>query len=161
MSSKTKRWQLTLILTGVLLLLLTACSGAPKVDWELHITGNVGNPITVTYADLAKMDQVDLTDILMEKSMGEDEVDSWSGAPLDAILAQAEAGDLGNGITAYAADGYAVDIPEEELSDAIIALKKNGDWITNVEPEKGPIRLICPDTPANRWVFQVTEIEVK
>lgn len=161
MSCTTKRWQLTLILISIVLIALTGCSGAPKVDWELQITGNVGAPTTLTYADLAKMDQVDLTDILMEKSMGEDEVDSWSGAPLDAILAQAEAEDLSNGITAYAADGYAVDIPEEELGGAIVALKKNGEWITSAEPDKGPLRLVFPETPANRWIFQVTEIEVK
>jgi DMSO/TMAO reductase YedYZ molybdopterin-dependent catalytic subunit len=158
---KIGRWLQAVILASVVLLVLVGCSGAPKVDWDLKITGNVGSPITVTYAELAKMDQVDLTDLLMEKSMGEDEVHSWSGAPLDALLEQAEAGDLSGGITAYASDGYAIDIPQEELKDAIIALKKNGEWITDAEPDKGPIRMVCPETPANRWVFQIVEIEVK
>ncbi|MBN1247601.1 MAG: molybdopterin-dependent oxidoreductase [Anaerolineae bacterium] len=158
---KIVRWLQALVLASVLWLALTGCGGAPRVDWELNITGNVGNPITVTYADLAKMEQIELADLLMEKSMGEDEVHSWSGASLDAILAQAEAGDLSGGITGYAADGYAVDIPQEELKGAIVALKKDGAWITEAEPDKAPIRLVCPETPANRWIFQIAEIEVK
>lgn len=159
--TKLSRWALVLITTSMLLLFLSGCGGAPRVDWDLAITGAVDNPVTVTYADLAKMEQVELTDLLMEKSMGEDEVHSWTGASLDAIFVEAGATDLSGGVTAYAADGYAIDIPEEELKGAIIALKKDGDWITEAEPDKGPIRLVCPETPANRWVFQIVEIEVK
>jgi len=57
-------------------------------------------------------------------------------------------------------DGYAIEISANELTDAIIALKDSGEWIAEVSPDKGPIRLVTPDTPANRWVFQITEIQV-
>jgi len=154
-------WLGMLGLSVLALVIAAGCGGTPQVDWDLTITGNVGNPITVSYADMVKMDQVDLTDILMEKSMGEDEVHSWVGASLGEILVKAEATDLSGGVTAVAADGYAVDIPEQELKDAIIALKRDGEWITDAEPDKGPIRLVCPETPANRWVFQIKEINVK
>jgi DMSO/TMAO reductase YedYZ molybdopterin-dependent catalytic subunit len=160
-NSKTVRWIGALLLSLVAAVALAGCTGAPKVDWDLSVTGSVGNPITVSYADLVKMDQVDLTDLLMEKSMGEDEVHSWSGASLEAILKEAQASDLSGGITAVAADGYAVDVPQEELKGAIVALKRDGEWITDVEADKGPIRLVCPETPANRWVFQIREINVK
>ena len=148
---------LSTLLTG----LLTSCggSGAPKVDWELQITGDVGNPITLSYADLVEMEQVELNEIMMEKSTGEDEVTSWSGPSLDAILDQAEAGDPA-GVTAIAADGYAIDITSDELQGAIVALKRGDEWITEAEPDKGPIRLVTPETPANRWVFQLEEIQV-
>ena len=149
-------------LFGVVLVLgLVSCGGgAPKVDWELRISGSVGKPMAVSYADLAKMDQIDLTDILMEKSMGEDETGSWSGVPLAAILQQAEVSAGFTSITALAADGYAIEISKDELQDAIVALKKDGEWITEAEPDKGPIRLVCPEMPANRWVFQLQEIQV-
>lgn len=160
-NSKFGRWLAVLAMVGATMVVLVGCSAAPRVDWDLEITGAVGNPTTVSYAELAKMEQVELTDLLMEKSMGEDEVHSWTGPALDAILAEADADDLSGGITAYAADGYAVDIPQEELQGAIVALKKNGEWITDAEPDKGPIRLVCPETPANRWVFQLVEVEVK
>ncbi|MEJ2413306.1 MAG: molybdopterin-dependent oxidoreductase [Anaerolineales bacterium] len=154
-----KRWIL-FVLAIATLLILTACgSGAPDVDWELSITGDVSQPQTYSFTDLAGMDQVDLNEILMEKSTGEDEVTSWSGVSLEVLLTEAGAGDFAT-LTALAADGYAIEIPAGETNDAIIALKDNGEWIADVTPDKGPVRLVTPDTPANRWVFQVTDIQV-
>lgn len=148
-----------LLLLSSLALLLAACSGVPKVDWDLKITGDVETPLTLSFADLAGREQVDLTDILMEKSTGEDEIRSWSGPALAPILEEAGAGEIST-ITAVAADGYAVEISADELADAIIAVKDSGEWIPDVSPDKGPIRLVTPDTPANRWVFQLVEIQV-
>lgn len=156
---KKQIW-LALILGLLILLGLSACGGGtPKVDWELRISGDVESPLTFSYQDLAAMEEVDLTEILMEKSTGEDEVTSWSGVALDSLLAEAGAGDFSS-ITALAADGYAVEMTAGDLNNAIIALKDGGEWIVEVTPDKGPIRLVTPDTPANRWVFQVTEIQV-
>jgi DMSO/TMAO reductase YedYZ molybdopterin-dependent catalytic subunit len=95
----------------------------------------------------------------MQKSLGEDEIVSWSGVPLEAILAQAGASSVAS-ITATAADGYAIEISRDELPDAIVALKKGDDWITSAEPDKGPIRLVCPEAPANRWVFQLQGLTI-
>jgi len=154
-----RRWIL-FVLGIAALLILTACgSGTPDVDWELSITGDVSQPLTYSFTDLAGMEQVDLNEILMEKSTGEDEVTSWSGVSLEVLLTEAGAGDFAT-LTALAADGYAIEIPAGETSDAIIALRDNGEWIADVTPDKGPVRLVTPDTPANRWVFQVTEIQV-
>ena len=70
----------------LLVLVLAGCgSGAPKADWELNIGGAVSNPLTVSYNDLVKMDQVDLTDILMEKSTGDDVITSWSGVSIAGL----------------------------------------------------------------------------
>jgi DMSO/TMAO reductase YedYZ molybdopterin-dependent catalytic subunit len=154
-----KRWVLLLLGIAALLILTGCGSGAPDVDWELSITGDVSQPLTYSFTDLAGMEQVDLSGIMMEKSTGEDEVTSWSGVPLEVLLSEAGAGDFAT-LTALAADGYAIEIPAGETSDAIIALKDNGEWIADVTPDKGPIRLVTPATPANRWVFQVIEIQV-
>ncbi|MGC9521537.1 MAG: molybdopterin-dependent oxidoreductase [Anaerolineae bacterium] len=160
---KLKRNRLYMILTGLIGLLviptLSSCGSAPNVDWELSITGAVETPLTLSYQDLAGMEQIDLEDILMEKSTGEDEIHSWSGPAVSAILAQANATEYSS-ITALAADGYAVDVSRDEMQNAIIALKRDGEWITEAEPDKGPIRLVTPETPANRWVFQVQELQV-
>ena len=140
---------------------LAGCGGAPKVDWELQVSGAVSTPLALSYSELAGMELVDLNDILMEKSLGEDVVTSWSGVPLETILNQAGAGDYAS-ITALAADGYAIEISKDETLSAIVALKSGGEWIVNVAEEegKGPMRLVCPETPANRWVFQLQELQV-
>ncbi len=141
----------------ILPLLISAC-GAPNVDWELSITGEVSNPMTITYKELADMPQVDLSDVYMEKSRGEDEVRSFSGVELSLLLEEAGAPEDFSSITAFAADGYAIDIPKDELVDGIIALKDGGEWMA--DSEEGPIRLVFPSTPANRWIYQVNEIVV-
>ena len=159
-SKSLKAMVMSLALVALLAAVLTGCGGgSPNVDWELQVTGDVGNPITLSYDELVEMEQVNLDEITMEKSTGEDEVTSWSGPALDTILARAEAGDPAS-VTAVAADGYAIDITSDELQGALVALKRGGEWITEVEPDNGPIRLVTPETPANRWVFQLQELQV-
>jgi DMSO/TMAO reductase YedYZ molybdopterin-dependent catalytic subunit len=113
----------------------------------------------MSYADLVAMPQVELKDILMEKSVGEDTVGSWSGVSLAEILNKAGAGTFAS-VTAVAADGYAIEVSQGELEGGIIALKENGEWIATADPDHGPIRMVTPHTPANRWVFQLAEIQV-
>lgn len=148
---------MTLVLAFILTLALTAC-GAPKVDWTLEVTGG-STPLNLGYAELAKMEQLDLGDTLMQKSLGEDEVDSWSGVPVAEIFKQAGVEGYSS-VTATAGDGYAIEITADEMEGAIVALKKNGEWITKAEADKGPIRLVCPETPANRWVFQLQKLQI-
>jgi hypothetical protein len=63
-------------------------------------------------------------------------------------------------VVALASDGYALEISRSELEGAIVALKDAEGWIANTDKEHGPIRLVCPKTPGNRWVFQLTELQV-
>lgn len=140
--------------------LLTACGGAPKVDWTLTVSGDVTSPTTFSYQELSEMEMVDLSDVLMEKSRGEDEVRSFSGVPIDRLLSTAGAPENYSTITAKAADGYAIEISKDEMVDGIVAMKQSGEWLPDVDPDAGPIRLVFPETPANRWVFQVTELVV-
>jgi len=144
----------------LLVLSLAACGGgAPKVDWTLGISGAVSSPLSLSFADLADMKQTDLSDILMEKSVGEDTTGDWSGVALADLLEKAGAGEYVS-ITVVAGDGYAIEISRDELQDAIIALKENGEWIAEADPDHGPIRMVCPHTPANRWVFSLMELQV-
>ncbi len=153
-SNRTILFTLMIALT----IILAACSSTPNIEWELSVSGAVSNPTVYTFKDLADMPQVDLEDVLMEKSRGEDEFRSFSGVELSLILDQVGAPDNLSSITAIAADGYAIEISADELVDGIVALKDGNDWIVNSDPRSGPIRLVFPATPANRWVFQVNEI---
>ena len=156
MSRKT----IVVIVLSLVVVLVGCGSAPPKVDWELGVSGAVSDPLTLGYAELADMPQTDLEDILMEKSVGEDTTGSWSGVLLSEILGNAGASAEYASITAIAADGYAVEISSEETQDGIVALKENGEWISEADPDHGPIRLVFPHTPANRWVFQIKEIQV-
>jgi DMSO/TMAO reductase YedYZ molybdopterin-dependent catalytic subunit len=151
----------SLFITVLLLsAVLAGCGGAaPKVDWDLSVSGAVSSPLTLSYAELAGMPQTELNEILMERSLGEDTIGDWSGVTLDEILKKAGAGEYVS-ITAVAGDGYAIEISKDELQDAIVALKENGEWIAEADLDHGPIRLVCPYTPANRWVFQLMELQV-
>jgi len=148
------------IIILILPILISACGGPPNVDWELAITGDVASPVTYRYEELAKMEMVDLEDVLMEKSRGEDEVRSFSGVLLDTLLEKAGVNEGFSTITAMAADGYAIEISLDEMVNGIIALKQSNEWIVDADPGAGPIRLVFPETPANRWVFQVNEIVI-
>ena len=149
-----------LIVVLLLAVALAGCGGAaPEVDWTLGISGAVSSPLSLSFAELAEMPQTDLTEILMEKSLGEDTTGDWSGVALAELLDKAGAGEYVS-ITAVADDGYAIEISKDELQDAIVALKENGEWIAEVDPDHGPIRMVCPHTPANRWVFQLRELQV-
>jgi len=139
---------------------IAACDAAPNVEWELSISGAVGEPYLITYQELLEFDQTDLDNIFMDKSVGEDEYGSWSGVTVDHLLSKAAVDPDYVTVTVVAADGYAIEISKEELMGSIIALKENGEWIHKADPEHGPIRLVCPQIPANRWVFQVLEIQV-
>jgi DMSO/TMAO reductase YedYZ molybdopterin-dependent catalytic subunit len=150
------------LLVVILLLAVTlaSCGGAaPEVDWTLGVSGAVSEPLSLSFADLAEMPQTDLTEILMEKSLGEDPTGDWSGIALTELLDKAGATEYVS-ITAVAGDGYAIEISRDELQDAIVALKENGEWIAEADPDHGPIRLVCPHTPANRWAFQLMELQV-
>jgi DMSO/TMAO reductase YedYZ molybdopterin-dependent catalytic subunit len=149
------------IVSLLLIVSLVGCGGgAPDEDWTLQVAGAVETPLSLSYQELAEMPQTELSDILMERSEGEDTTGSWSGVALSSLLEQAGAPDDYASITAVAADGYAIEIPREELEGAIVALKEEGQWIAEADPDHGPIRMVCPHTPANRWVFQLTDLQI-
>lgn len=150
-----------LVLVAMLLsLALAACGGgAPSVDWEVKVSGAVSNPMTLSYDDLAKRDMVTLKDVLMRKSQGEDQTNSWEGPALAPILEEAGISANAAGLVCTAADGYAREMTMEDLKDGIIALKMDGAWIA-AEDASNPLRIVLPDKPANFWISQLTEISV-
>jgi len=143
------------------LMLLSGCGGVPRSDWQIEISGHVGNPRTLRFAELAAMPSVELKDVAMDTTDKEGSTDSWAGPAVADLLRAAQAAEDLTGVTAVSADGYAVRITADELTDAIVALKRNGEWIVRADPDHGPLRLVCPHAPANRWPYQLVGIEVR
>jgi DMSO/TMAO reductase YedYZ molybdopterin-dependent catalytic subunit len=144
-----------------LLIALTACATHPNVDWKLKISGDIKNPQELTYSNLASMPQKELKDILMQKTTSEDTVNTWMGVPLEDIATKAGADPNYTTILARGDDGYEMVISKNELKGAIVALKMDGNWIAEKDKAHGPIRLVCPDTPANKWIYALVEIQFK
>jgi len=153
------RSKIALVVLAALTMVLAACGGAPQVDWTLTVSGAVNNAQSWSYAELAGLPQTELKDILMEKSTGENIEGSWSGVALQDLLYKVGAEELAS-VTAVAGDGYAIEISRDEVEGGIVALKEDGKWIVQADPEHGPIRLVTPNTPGNRWVFQLSELQV-
>ena len=150
------------ILLGVIVIvmIMTAFPNHPRVDWKISIDGDVSQAGEITYADLARMPQTELKDILMQKTTSEDTIDSWSGPAFTEILSKLGANPNFSSILVKADDGYAAVLIKSELEGAIIALKKDGEWIAEKDMAHGPIRIVCPKTPANKWVYSIIEIQV-
>ena len=149
-----------LLLFFVLGLVVVSCAHAPTVDWTLSISGKVAEPLSFSYKELAEMPQIQLEDVFMDKSIGEDQIGAWSGVPLISLLEASNADPDFVTVTALASDGYAIEITKEELEGSLVALKVNGEWIQKADPEHGPLRLVCPKTPADRWVYKIVELQV-
>ncbi len=149
------------LIAGVLAVvaLLAGCGGAPDVEWTIEVSGAAATPLTLDYDTLVAMPQTELDEVLMDKSVGADEVTAWSGVAVAEIFEKAGVTEYSS-VTATAADGYIIEISKDELQGAIVALKTGDEWIAKAEPDKGPVRLICPQTPANRWVYQIQNIQV-
>jgi DMSO/TMAO reductase YedYZ molybdopterin-dependent catalytic subunit len=159
MQNKIKKETKLLSIFLSLVIVLTACTSHPNVDWKLKISGNVNNPLALSYANLASMPQKELKDILMQKTTSEDTVNTWVGVPLDDIATKAGADPNYITILARGDDDYEMVISKNELKGAIIALKMDGNWIAEKDKMHGPIRLVCPDTPASKWIYAIVEIQ--
>ena len=152
--------KISILLFFVLEFVVVSCAHAPTIDWTLSISGEVSEPLSFSYKDLAEMPQIQLEDVFMDKSVGEDQIGAWSGVPLVSLLEASNADPEFVTVSVLASDGYAVEINKEELEGSLVALKENGEWIQKTDPEHGPIRLVCPKTPADQWVYKIVEIQV-
>lgn len=148
-----------LCLVALVLTALAGCSQGSGIDWQIEVSGAVGQTVTVSYDDLAGMKQVKLHDVVMRKSRGEDELTNWEGPAMREVLDKAGLKPSATGITALAEDGYAIQIPLADLDKAIIALKRDDKSIA--ADGKGAVRLVVPDKPANFWILGLRKVKVE
>ena len=147
---------------------LRAQKAATAGPTEFTISGDVKTPLTITAADLRKMDRVTLS--VTNPHSQKQEV--YEGVPLSALLEKAgvpHGGEMrGPWMASYlrvdAADGYRVVYSLAELdsdfldSGVIVADTMNG---APLGPGEGPFKLVAPHEkrPA-RWVEMVKSLTV-
>lgn len=127
----------------------------------LELTGpGLESPRVFTYQQLADLEPTRLDGMLMQKTYEPDEVTSWRGPALDALLAAANVKSGPMNLTLRAVDGYEVVATRTELHSAIIALQDgNGRWLAELD-NTCPLRLVPPELPGNYWVMNLARITV-
>jgi hypothetical protein len=155
---------------------LTASDGFYRVDvnifppnvssgsWTVPITGLVGNPMNLDYAQLLSMASVEQYNTLecVSNEVGGDLISTakWTGVKLKDLLAQAQVKGEATYVVFKAADGYDVGIPIEKamLDGTILAYQMNGEPLL---AEHGfPARMIVPGYYGMMNCKWVTSIDV-
>jgi len=132
---------------------------APEVEWDLHVTGAVTEPVVISYQDLVARDLVRLADILEACDCGDEVRNTWEGIALGDLLAEAGASQQATAVILRGADGYWRKAPIGDVGLAMVALRRDGVWLAE-DLEEGPIRMVVPGQSASYWMSQLVEIEV-
>ncbi len=140
----------------------------PAIDpdaWTLRITGQVANPIEISYADLAARPLVEhlATLTCVSNRIGGDLVGNalWLGYPIRELLAEAQPDDDADMVLSVSEDGWTAGTPLSALTDpkrqALLAIGMNGEPLPI---EHGfPVRMVVPGlygyVSATKWVTQL------
>ena len=143
----------------------------PKVNaerWRLEVSGDVGSPLSLTYAELRSMPFIDefVTLNCVSNVIGGDLISNalWRGVPLKLVLERARLPATAERLAFHAADGY-VDsfVVERAMRDeVIVAYEMNG---VPLAPEHGfPARIIVPGLYGMenvKWLTKIEPVEAK
>lgn len=140
----------------------------PRLDekeWSLRIHGMVDREVTITYADLLAMPQVEhvVTLACVSNEVGDELIGNatWKGVLLADVLREAGVAAEAEQLVSTSADGWTCGTPVAAVLDgrpAMLATHMNGEVLSG---EHGyPVRMIVPGlfgfVSATKWV---TEIE--
>ena len=140
----------------------------PRVDvssWQLHIDGDVGQPVTLSFKQLLAMPMVehDITLNCVSNEVGGPYISSarWLGVRTRDLLALAKVKPGTEQILSESVDGMTISTPLEALTDdrdAIIAVAMDGKPLP---AEHGfPARMVTPGlygyVGATKWVTRLT-----
>lgn len=135
-------------------------------DWSLRVHGMVAKEITINFAELhaRQLEQHMVTLTCVSNEVGGDLIGnaSWTGARLDALLAEAGPAAGADCVLSTSVDGFTCTTPLAVLTDgrdALLAFGMNGEPLP---VEHGfPVRMVVPGlygyVSATKWV---TDLEV-
>jgi DMSO/TMAO reductase YedYZ molybdopterin-dependent catalytic subunit len=134
-------------------------------EGTLQITGQVSNPLNITFSQLQTYTPLTLQLTLSSSSHASDNgVFNYTGVTLSTLLEQAKVSANATSVYLHASDGYGTTISMQDAmtQDTIIAYQKDGALLTALKNGgEGPFRLIMGnDQYAQRWVRGVVAIEV-
>lgn len=151
---------LLVIFTGFAYNLMPAANGATadtEEEWQLTVTGLVGNPFNLSWADLVAMPNstVNAALICVDAPATILEQGNWTGIKLRVLLEEAVPSSGAIKVGFFAADGYSTDLTLETAmrDDIILAYEKDCAPLND-------LRLVVPGKWGYKWISQVTQIRL-
>jgi len=134
----------------------------PSEDWSMTITGEVGEDVTVSYAELTDrpVERRHVTLRCVGESLNGEKLDNavWTGTPLKPLLEEADPhGECGCAML-RAEDDYFVQFPVDALEDAFLAWEMNGQPLP--QSHGHPVRVLVPGHWGETNVKWLSEIEL-
>ena len=134
----------------------------PSDDWTMSITGEVGEDVGVTYAELTEMptEHRYVTLRCVGEPLNGRKMDTavWTGTPIKPLLDAADPeGDCGC-VMLHAEDGYSVQFPVEALEDGLLAWEMNGHPLPKSHGH--PVRVLVPGHWGETNVKWLDEVEL-
>jgi DMSO/TMAO reductase YedYZ molybdopterin-dependent catalytic subunit len=128
--------------------------------YRLKVSGKVDQPLSLTYDELRCLPKLTARPTLICPGYFED-VATWSGASLKAILDMAGIQSAAKSITLVAAGGFESYIPLDEAlrEDNFLAYEWAGQPVPILHGF--PVRAVFPSMEGNRWVKWLTGMRVE
>ena len=138
----------------------------PPVDavaWRLRVEGAVARPFSLSYAELAALEQEEVVAAL-DCTGGWYSVQRWRGVVVGALLARAGVLPAAASVTFEAVSGYPRRFPLDEAAGALLALgtaDEAGDAYRPLSHDHGaPARVVLPGRRGMEWVKWLAVIRV-
>src|SRR5258708_27339476 len=113
-------------------------------NWQLHITGEVEHPFTLSWEEFLALPRTTLTSDIHCVTTWSRYDNTWEGMPIREILQRARPLPDAKFVMAHSWTGYTTNLPLEDLDDddVLIAIRHDGQ---DLEVEHGgPVRLVVP-----------------
>ena len=132
----------------------------PRDQWKLEISGLVENPVTLTWAALLALPQVEkVSDFHCVTTWSKFDL-AWKGVRVSDLLALARPLDDAQALMAYGSDQYTTNVTLEEALKADVLLVYQVDGAPLPREHGGPVRMITPQLYAWKGAKWINRLEV-
>jgi DMSO/TMAO reductase YedYZ molybdopterin-dependent catalytic subunit len=147
---------------------INSVKAGPDFDpaaWRLTVSGLVGAPVTLTFADVLALPQTTVVrDFYCVEGWGVTDVE-WKGVLVSELAQRVKVDATATHLVFSSGDGVYTDsltLEQAAAEDVLLAYRVNG---VDLPPDMGqPLRLICPGRYAYKnvkWVEQVEAIDIE
>ena len=139
----------------------------PPIDvpvWQLHVEGAVAHPISLSYDELASLEQWEV-DAAIDCTGGWYSKQRWQGVPVGELLDRAGVLPAAASVTVEAVSGYKRRFPLAEARQCLLALKTmdasaGGEYRPLSHGHGYPVRWVAPERRGMEWVKWVVVLRV-